>query len=542
MIGSLSPHLQLALLLGLPTLIGPVACSAQTTVPNPRPNVVLVLVDDMGYSDLGCYGGEIATPVLDSLANRGLRFARFYNSAQCTPSRASLLTGLYPHQAGLGDMNARGPSNPFWKKVGSPAYLGFKKPHQGVATLPEILRSRGYQTYMSGKWHLGDTADNWPSARGFERTFSLIPGAHEHFTGRHAWQEKGPIALHILDGEKIEKLPQNYYSTDTFTDYALRFIEEGDAEKPFFLYLAYTAPHWPFQAHPSDAAKYDEIYQQHPEALRRARFERMKTIGLVPESAVLPPLDPAITAEGIEDNRDYQDRSTRHYAGMIECIDRNLGRLVNQLKQRGEFENTLFLFMSDNGADTVRGPLWGSVSNAPFRRYKIWTYDGGIATPLTVHWPAGVPDTQNGKIIHGYAHFIDILPTVLAAASVEYPAALASHPLTPPEGIDLLPAIRGESSLPADRPLYWERLGNEAIRLGDWKLVRGYNQGKPDGNVRGNAPRSGSWELYNVAADPGETRDLIDLHPEKADSLRTRWQTWADRIGVIDREAILNIE
>jgi len=532
----------IAFLLSVMTAITtPAPARAETDPPTP-PNVVLVLVDDMGYSDLGSYGGEIDTPVLDSLAAEGLRFARFYNAAQCIPSRATLLTGLYPHQAGLGDMNARGPTDPFWKKVGSSAYLGFKKPAQGVATLPEILGANGYQTYMSGKWHLGDTADNWPSARGFERTFSLITGAHEHFTGRHAWREHGPIAPHILDGEEIKELPEDYYSTDTFTDYALRFIDEGDAEKPFFLYLAYTAPHWPFQAHEADAAKYEEIYQQHPETLRRARFARLKQIGLVPETAVLPPLDPAITADGIENNREYHDRSTRHYAGMIDCVDRNLGRLVDHLKQRGEFENTLFLFMSDNGADTVRGPLWGSVSNAPFRRYKIWTHDGGIATPLIVHWPDGIPKPQNGAIMGGYGHFIDVLPTILAAAGVEYPAELDGQALSAPEGIDLLPAIRGESSLPDDRPLYWERMGNEAVRLGDWKLVRGYNEGKPDGNVLGDAPRSGQWELYNVAADPGETQDLAAHFPAKTDQLRAHWQTWADRIGVIDREAILRSE
>ncbi len=503
-----------------------------------QPNIVLVMVDDMGYSDLGCYGGEIDTPVIDSLAGDGIRFARFYNAAQCTPSRASLLTGLYPHQAGLGEMNARGRGSPFWQKIGSDAYLGLKYADQGVPLLPELLREAGYQTYMTGKWHLGDTQDNWPSTRGFDRTFSLIPGAHEHFTGRNAWQSEGPIALHILDGEKVDTLPDDYYSSDIFTDYALRFIEEGDADQPFFLYLAYTAPHWPFQAHEADAAKYDEIYHQHPESLRRARLERQKELGLVPNSAVLPPLDPAITAEGIEDNREYRDRSTRHYAGMIECVDRNLGRLIDQLKVRGEWENTLFLFMSDNGADTVRGPLWGSVSNAPFRRYKIWTYDGGITTPLVVHWPAGIPQNRNGKILHGYGHFIDILPTLLAAANTTPPERFGGHAVLPAEGIDLLPAIRGTVDLLPDRPIFWERQGNEAVRLGDWKLVRGYNSGKPDGNVLGNAPREGEWELYNVAADPGESRNLADQFPEKVLEMRTLWQDWADRVGIIPREDI----
>ena len=506
---------------------------------NGRPNVLLVMVDDMGYSDIGCYGGEIQTPTLDSLAEGGVRCSRFYNAAQCCPSRATLLTGLYPHQAGMGDMNARGPSAPLWQEVSAEAYLGFKK--EGILTLPEALREAGYQTFMSGKWHLGDTPDNWPSKRGFDRTFSLIIGASEHFSGRYPWRSKGPIAPFSLDGEKLDELPDDFYTTDTFTDYALRFIEESDGDKPWFCYLAYTAPHWPLQAYEEDAAKYDAIYRQHPETLRRARFERMKQIGLVPETAVLPPLDPAITAHGIEDNREWRDRSMRHYAGMIDRVDQNLARVVDLLKKRGEFENTLILFVSDNGADTVRGPLWGRLNNAPFRRYKVWTYDGGIATPLIAHWPAGLPAARNGRIVHGYGHFIDIQPTIFEVAGTGQPETYRDQPVAPLEGISLLPALRGEEELPEDRPIFWERQGNEAVRLGDWKLVRGYSEGSESGGAVGTGPRTGEWELYNVGADPGETRDLASQFPRKAEEFRATYEAWAERIGVVPREEIADV-
>jgi arylsulfatase len=409
------------------------------------PNILLVLVDDMGYSDIGCYGGEIETPTLDRLAANGVRYARFYNCAQCSPTRASLMTGLYPHQAGMGEMNARGPGDPFYHYLGSPQYLGFKQ--EGIVTMPEALRAAGYQTLMSGKWHLGDTPDNWPSVRGFDRTFSLIIGASEHFSGRPAWKNEGPIAPFILDGKRLESLPEGFYSTDTFTDYAMRFIRESKAGKPWFCYLSYTAPHWPLQAHEKDAAKYDAVYRQHPETLRRRRFQRMKALGLVPEAAALPPLDPDITADGIEKNREWRDRSMRHYAGMIDCVDRNLGRLVALLEERGELTNTLILFLSDNGADTVRGPLWGQLDNAPFRRFKVWVHDGGICTPLIAHWPAAISPEQRGRIIGGYGHVIDLQPTCLDAAGAAQPEAYNGRPVAPLEGISLLPSMRGVAEL-----------------------------------------------------------------------------------------------
>ena len=523
-------------LLGLAAVT--ITTTAEATVPDiKRPNILLVLVDDMGYSDIGCYGGEIETPTLDRLAADGVRYARFYNCAQCSPTRASVMTGLYPHQAGMGEMNARGPGSPFYRYLGSPEYLGFKK--DGVVTLPEALREAGYQTFMSGKWHLGDTPDNWPSERGFDRTFSLVIGASEHFSGRYSWKNRGPIAPFILDGKKLNELPEDFYSTDTFTDYAMRFIEEADDNKPWFGYLAYTAPHWPLQAHEKDAAKYDDIYKQHPEALRRRRLERMKKMGLVPDSAVLPSLDSDITAHGIEDNREWRDRSMRHYAGMIDCVDQNLGKLVAFLEERGELDNTLILFLSDNGADTVRGPLWGQLDNAPFRRFKVWAHEGGICTPLIAHWPAGIPESQHGEIIGGYGHVIDLQPTCLDAAGAQQPETYNGRPVSPLEGISLIPSIRGTDDLPDDRLICWERMGNEGIRRGDWKLVRGYGKTGESGGPALGGERLGEWELYNVATDPGETQDLSSAWPERVGELATAYQGWARRIGVIPREQVV---
>jgi len=501
-----------------------------------KPNILLVLVDDMGYSDLGCYGSEIETPNLDRLAADGVRMARFYNGAQCCPSRASLLSGLYPHQAGMGDMNPNGPANPHWTRFGSESYLGLKQ--TGIALLPEVLRAAGYQTFMSGKWHVGDPPKMWPSVRGFGRTFSLIDGASQHFSGRHAWKKRGPIATFIRDGRRLRQLPENFYTTDTFTDEAIHFIEKADPDRPWFTYLAYTAPHWPLQAHERDIQKYRGRYSAGPTAVRKKRFARMQELGLVPDTAVLPPPEPNVTEEAAHARDAKWERWMETYAAMIDCVDQNIGRLISTLKRRDELENTLILFLSDNGADTVHGPLWGMVSNAPFRAHKVWVYDGGIATPLIAHWPAGIPAEQAGRIIDGYGHIIDLQPTCLAAARVEQPETWQGEVALPLEGIDLLPALRGKAPLPEDRPLFWERMGNEAVRLGGWKLVRDYNGGTESGNVNPRGPRTGQWQLFDVSADPGETRDLIGLHPERATELYSLYRAWANRVDVIPREII----
>jgi len=499
------------------------------------PNILLIMVDDMGYSDLGCYGGEIRTPTIDALAAQGVRLARFYNCAQCCPSRASLMSGLYPHQAGVGDMNEQGAANEMWRRIGSPAYLGFKK--EGVVTLPESLREAGYQTFMAGKWHLGQDESCWPGQRGFDKHFALIGGASEHFTGYRSWQKKGPITKFVLNGTKVEKLPPDFYTTDTFTDHTLRFIEESDSDRPWFGYLAYTAPHWPLQAHESDVAKYAETYRDGPEAIRQRRFDRLKQLGLAPESATLPQLDASVTQEA---KTERNEQWMRHYAAMIDRVDQNLARIVAALRKRGQFDNTLILFLSDNGADEVRGPLWGQVSNAPFRKFKVWVHDGGIASPLIAHWPAGIPASQRGKIVTGPAHIMDVFPTCLDAATAKQPATFAGHAVQPLEGVSLLPALRGElATLPMDRTLFWERMGNEAVRQGHWKLVRGYGTAGENGGIATGGPRTGSWELYDTSTDPGETNNLAAQQSEKVTSLVSQHEEWSKRVGVVPREAIV---
>jgi arylsulfatase len=514
--------------------------SAQADEAKQRPNILVVMVDDMGYSDLGCYGGEIRTPTLDMLAAHGVRFARFYNCAQCCPTRAALMSGLYPHQAGVGDMNEAGPDNPFWKKVGSPAYLGFKR--EGVVTLPEALRLAGYQTFLTGKWHLGFKPGFWPHERGFDRCFALIGGACEQFTGFRPWKNEGPITLFVENDKKLDKLPQNFYTTDTFTDSMLRFIREADPSKPWFGYLAYTAPHWPLQAHAVDVAKYQDIYNAGPVAIRQRRLERLKQLGLVPESTKLSDLDPEYVTEVPDSKKQTWDRWMRNYAAMIDRIDQNLARVVDLLKERGQLENTLILFLSDNGADTVHGPLWGQVSNTPFRKFKVSVHDGGIASPLIVHWPAGLPPKQRGAIVHGGAgHVIDIFPTCLDAVQAQHPEKFKDHPVLPLEGTSLLPAVRGEKSNLADRVLCWERAGNEAVRQGEWKLVRSFLP--TEGNKASEQPpRWKEWELYRVDSDPGETNDLAAKHPKLVREMVQVYQAWAKRVGVVPRATIAALQ
>jgi arylsulfatase len=501
-----------------------------------RPNILLVMVDDMGYSDLGCYGGEIRTPTLDKLASNGVRFARFYNCAQCCPTRAALMSGLYPHQAGVGDMNEAGPDNPLWKKVGSPAYLGFKR--EGLVTLPKALRLAGYQTFMAGKWHLGFKPDFWPHERGFDRCFALIGGACEQFTGYRSWKNEGPITRFVDNDKQLDKLPDNFYTTDTFTDSMLRFIREADASKPWFGYLAYTAPHWPLQAPAEDVATYKDTYNAGPAAIRQRRLERLKQLGFVPVSTKLSDLDPEYITEVPDSKKQTWDRWMRTYAAMIDRVDQNLARVIDLLRERKQLDNTLILFLSDNGADTVHGPLWGQVSNTPFRKFKVSVHDGGIASPLIVHWPAGIPEKQRGTIVHGGAgHVIDIFPTCLDAAQANHPEKFKDDPVLPLEGTSLLPAVCGEKSNLADRVLYWERAGNEAVRQGPWKLVRSFLP--TEGNKTLNQPpRWKAWELYRVDIDPGETNDLAAKHPERVREMIQAHQAWAKRVGVVPRDKI----
>lgn len=528
-----------------------------------RPNIVLIMSDDMGYSDIGCYGGvEHHTPNLDALAADGVRFTQFYNTARCCPTRASLLTGLYPHQAGIGHM---------MRDLGYDGYRGVL--NRECRTIAEVLRPAGYRTYMAGKWHVtrvvapdADRAD-WPLGRGFEKFYGTINGAGSYFDPMTLTRQN----QYITPENDPEYQPESFYYTDAITDNAVAFLKQHQTEspdKPFFLYLAYTAAHWPMHA-PEDAiAKYKGKFDEGYEPLRAARIDAMKKIGLIPPNAEL---SPGAEDWAAVDDKAWEARCKEVYAAMVEVMDAGVGRVVDQLKQINQYENTLILFLEDNGAcaeDIGRtpGPAapedlkplgrdelqpkhvppmqtrdgrwvrtgpgvmagaadtyiayglgWANVSNTPFREYKHWVHEGGISTPLIAHWPAGIKADRAGKLETQPGHLIDIMATCVDLAGANYPAEVDGRPIKPLEGVSLRPALNGEPLNRAE-PLFWEHESNRAVREGDWKLVAKADQ---------------PWELYNIAADRSELHDLADKEPARVRDLAAKWDAYAARANVL---------
>ena len=493
-----------------------------------RPNVIVILVDDMGFSDLGCYGGEIETPHLDALAAGGLRFTRFYNAARCCPTRAALLTGLYPHQAGIGHMVA---------DYGVPSYQGYL--NDRCVTLAEALRPAGYATLMSGKWHVGSAPGQWPLDRGFDRYWGTPSGGGVYFKDTLQIRKE----VFFVEGAERIEVPDDLYVTDDFTDHAMAFIEEAATEtkKPFFLYLAHIAPHWPLQAKPEDIAKYAGRYDAGWDEVRARRFARQKELGIVSAEPVLSPRDPQAKAwneVSAEARRELAHRM-EIYAAQIDSIDQNVGRLVAKLKALGQFGNTLILFLSDNGCSAEGGPggfsrgekgapigtglsyasgglEWANVSDTPFRRFKTETHEGGIATPLIAHWPAGIE--ARGALVDEPGHIIDLMPTLLEIAGATYPESHRGEAVQAMEGKSLVPLFGPDPPAAEPRPLFWEHEGNRAVHVGDWKLV---------------APHKREWELYDLSADPVEGNNLASTHPERARDLAAQWDAWAARVGVL---------
>lgn len=527
----------------------------------PRPDIVLVMADDMGFSDLGSYGGEIETPHLDRLAANGLRFSHFYNTARCCPTRASLLTGLYAHQAGVGHMMG---------DDGLPGYRGDLAAN--AVTIAEALREAGYGTYMSGKWHVTrhvghwsgndelTSTHNWPMQRGFDRFYGTIHGAGSFYD---------PISL-TNDNEPVELVPPDdpeapvYYYTDAISEHAARFVREhaaGErADDPLFLYVAHTAPHWPLHALPEDIARYEGRYAGGWDSVRVERQRRMTELGLIDEDWLLAERDPRVPAwEDVPDEeRPWFERAMEVYAAQIDRMDRGIGELVAALEETGRLDNALILFLADNGGcaevltdrwtglaiprqaldgspvavgnDTSvlpgpessyqsYGPHWAHVSNTPFRLYKHWVHEGGIASPLIVHWPARIPD--GGGIVGETAHVVDLMATALDAAGAAHPPSLAGNRSIPVEGVSLLPAFQAQ---PLDREaVFWEHEGNRAVRSGKWKLVSRY----PD-----------EWELYDLVADRTEANDLALAEPERVAALAALWDAWAARTGVVPWDEI----
>ena len=489
--------------------------------PVERPNIVIILADDLGYSDIGAYGGEIATPNLDALAAGGLRYRQFYNAGRCCPTRASLLTGRYPHAVGMGGMVSM---------IGNTLRPG---PYQGylseeATTMAEMLRDAGYRTYMSGKWHVGERPQHWPRQRGFDRYFGLISGASSYF---ELIRNQSQVREMALDDTPWTPPEEGFYMTDAFSDYAVQFLQEhGQAATaaPFFLYLAYTAPHWPLHALPEDIARYRDRYHVGWDALRAERHARMLKMGLIDERHVIPPRPARLGAwEDAEDQEDWALRMAV-YAAMVDRMDQGIGKVIEQLRTMQALDNTLVIFLADNGGcaesigyrrlhDPARQPGergsyvayqegWAMASNTPFRLYKQWVHEGGILTPFIAHWPRGI--AQAGAIIDAPGHIIDLVPTVGAITGSTLPqtdgASLAAHFESAPAAMQ--------------RTLYWEHIGHRAVRQDDWKLVMDR--------------RAGEWELYDLASDPVEVRNLIASHPDLADELAERWHAWADSLGV----------
>ncbi len=486
-----------------------------------RPNIVVILADDMGYSDIGSYGGEIPTPNLDRMASGGLRFANFYNTARCCPTRASLLTGLYSHQAGIGHMT---------EDFGHPSYRGYLNDRS--LTLAEALRSAGYGTYMVGKWHVGGERGQWPLDRGFDRFYGIPAGGGVYF-----WP--GRVDREVVLDTTVVTPGEGWYSTDAFSDYATRFIEEGSRSgKPFFLYLAYIAPHFPLQAPEEDVKRFEGTYSNGWDELRRARFERQKEMGLLPLTAKLSERDPDSRPWADASDKKGWDRKMAVYAAMMHRMDEGIGRVLGKLDELGIDDNTLVVFLSDNGgsAETVDrsapgalpghpdsfvsyGLPWANLSNTPYRRYKMVVQEGGIVTPFIAYWPGTI---RPGGITRQVGHVIDLMPTVLDLAGITYPDERNGETLVPLEGRSLLDAFRGEPA--ASRgPFFWEHEGNRAVRVGDWKLV---------------ASQGEAWELYDLASDPTEMHDLAGRRPEKVAELAAVYAGWAERVGALPWEDV----
>ena len=528
-------RLNTKLTLGIAGSLSLLSCT-QNTEEKTLPNVIVILADDMGYSDIGCFGSEISTPNIDSLAREGMIFTRFTNAGRCCPSRASLLTGLYPHQAGMAAM-----ADVHYNTHEYQGYLSDK-----AVTIAEMLKLKGYHTYFSGKWHVGDKAPHIPSMRGFDRSFAFLNGATSYYTIKpyrdSSWLNiTGSIKLTMLyDGKPYTPPAEGYYTTDAFTDKAISFINSGrDSGQPFFLYLAYNAPHWPLHAPEENINKYEGKYDIGWDATKAARFERQKELGIIPGDAVLAPRlkgVPPWDSLSPEKKARYS-RKMSVFAAMIDRLDWNIGRLVQRLREEGQLDNTMIIFLSDNGGDrsdeipftnhldksgpvgsprsfTGYGSGWANVSNTPFRERKAEMFFGGTATPLIVHYPGMVKPGSSSEF---RGNIIDLMPTILDVAGLKYPNEYNGNTIPSLPGESLVPVFEKKKK-ERQNPVYFEHFGGRALIDGDWKIVSFTR--KP-------------FELHNIKSDLTEMKDLNDSNPEKLQDMSDRYQNWSDSIGVI---------
>ncbi len=507
-----------------------VAGSAQ----DKRPNIILVLVDDLGFTDIEPFGGlDVKTPNLSKLAAEGTRFQEFYNNSICAPTRASLLTGQYAHKAGIGYFNVN---------LGLPAYQGFL--NKESLTLGEVLKSAGYSTILSGKWHVGDDYDQWPGQRGFERSFGFIGGAVNFYE----INDKDNPSVPLLKNNEPFYLPKGRYLTDEITDQAISFLHEQDKEqKPFFLYLAYNAPHWPLQAPEEDIQKYNGIYEQGWDSLRTDRYRQAIEKGVFPKGQKIAERDSAIQFWNklTYDEQQYWQRRQQVFAGMIDHVDQGLGKLLETLRELKKDENTVIIFLSDNGAqggertriytirnaETVGRPgsydiqnsNWSQTGNSPLRSYKNNPYEGGIGAPFIAWYPKEI---KANAIKKGTGHIIDIAPTLYDFAQAEYPEAVGNIKANSLSGVSLRNLLStGQNQIDRPKPLFWERAGNRAVRHGKWKLVSLY------GNRN-------QVELYNIDEDRAENNNVVDQFPEIVQELENLYTQWAKETGVVDYDRI----
>jgi arylsulfatase A-like enzyme len=526
-----------------------------------KPNIVLIMADDLGWSDLGSFGSEIRTPNLDKLAGQGVRFTQMYNSARCCPSRAALLTGLNPQQAGIGHMI---------NNLGVPAYQGYL--NDNCVTIAEVLKTAGYRTLMAGKWHVGgeqgNLPDGWhpdmlgypsPKGRGFDRFYGILSGGGSYYNPNMLMDDTTRISVETTD----------YHFTDAIASKATQFVDDAvHRDEPFFLYMAFTAPHWPLHALPEDIEKYRGKYLKGWDETRLNRHESQRGLGVVDPAWKLSPRDGGVLAWDEAPDKEWRDVQMAVYAAQVEQVDRGIGKLMAKIEESGEADNTVVVFLADNGGcaellaedtplpdpsrynyPTVDGRVvrtgnspsiepgpadtfasvdisWANVNNTPFRLFKHFTHEGGISTPFIISWPDGVAD--KGARFNNPAHIIDINATLLDIAGANYPTTFKGKDIKPAEGESFANVLKGQD-WKRDQPIAWEHEGNRAVRIGDWKLVS--EIGDPsDPNSKAD------WELYNISADRTELNDLINGEKERAAAMIKFYNEWAERCEVEDWE------
>ena len=533
---------------------------ALTVVAAPRPNIIIAMADDMGWSDIGCYGGEINTPNLNALAEEGVRFTQFYNTGRCCPTRATLLSGVYAHQAGIGWMMSNQNLPGFKGDLG-----------KNVRTIGEVMKTAGYATYMAGKWHVTPHVKpegpkyNWPRQRGFDRFYGTIHGAGSFFDPNSLTRENTQVSPLTDKGYQTDE----FYYTDAISDHAVRYIKEHQGNEPFFMYVAYTAPHWPMHAKDKDIARYKGKYDAGWDAVRKARYERQLKMGLIDPKWKITPRDRSAPAWAEAKNKQWEIRLMETYAAMVDTMDQGMGRVVDALKETGEYDNTLILFLADNGGcaegmgrrngiqykdkdpeqlkpmgkgdlqfdmiprrtrdgrvmkqgtevmtggpDTYHGYglSWANASNTPFREYKHWVHEGGISSPLIAHWPKGIDKGRYGKLESQPGHLIDLMATCVDLGKAKYPARAGGAAIVPMQGVSLAPAFNGRD-IGRGKPIFWEHEGNRAMREGKWKLV-----------AKG---AKSPWELYDIEADRTELNNLAEKETTRMNEMADRWEAWA---------------